>query len=365
MATPEATVDRVVAAPSWDRRVEEIRRVPEAHGRQEWRQVYAAIADRLYRPYLSPQFAYVEWREDYAADTFAEAYRWASQQTDGFRRVTTEDLTQAIREHPQTLLVFRTIIGYTSNELAYAVREVAERLDLPKVSGNRAKSIERGTVPTELQAKACAEAIVRLVEGRMWEEAPGDFQPKRQKPDTQEGWKSVRRFAEVGVPYEVFLHQRHYGGAFRTLLDATSSGRGNVLEEEVVDLLEEAEIPFIRTGSTNQSEVSRKFGLTVQPVPDFVVYKPPDTLQALIECKQTNDGGTARDKAARYTKLRGEAVRLGGAALIAVLDGLGWERVNDALGPVVQACDGRVFTLSTLSEMLEVQPLSGLAAGRP
>lgn len=149
------------------------------------------------------------------------------------------------------------------------------------------------------------------------------------------------------------------------MLDATSTGRGNVLEEEVVELLEGVEIAFIRTGSSNQAEVSQRFGLTVQPVPDFVVYKPPGTLQALIECKQTNDGGTARDKAARYTKLRGEAMRLGGVALIAVLDGLGWERVNDALGPVVKACDGRVFTLNTLAEMLEVQPLSGLAQTPP
>ena len=73
-----------------------------------------------------------------------------------------------------------------------------------------------------------------------------------------------------------------------------------------------------------------------------------------------NDGGTARDKAARFTNLRAEGMRLGGVPVFAVLGGLGWLRVNDTLGPVVAACDGRVFTLGTLTEMLGVAPISGL-----
>ncbi len=86
----------------------------------------------------------------------------------------------------------------------------------------------------------------------------------------------------------------------------------------------------------------------------------------MIECKQANDGGTARDKAARYRSLRTESIRLGGIPLFAVLDGLGWARINDALGPVVRDSDGRVFTLETLPEMLTVQPfpeLVGLVVG--
>ena len=84
------------------------------------------------------------------------------------------------------------------------------------------------------------------------------------------------------------------------------------------------------------------------------------TPNELVECKQTNDGGTARDKAARYGRLRDEATRLGGVALFAILDGFGWQRWNDALGPVVRDCDGRVFTLKTLRQILEVQPVVDL-----
>ena len=97
------------------------------------------------------------------------------------------------------------------------------------------------------------------------------------------------------------------------------------------------------------------------PAPDFVVFDPADdSLKAMLECKGTNNGGTARDKALRFNRLRTESVRLGGIPLIAVLGGIGWARINDALGPVVRDTDGRVFTLSTLSSMLEIAPFPAL-----
>ena len=46
--------------------------------------------------------------------------------------------------------------------------------------------------------------------------------------------------------------------------------------------------------------------------------------------------------------------------MIAVLGGMGWARINDALGPVVRNTEGRVFTLSTLDFLLEVVPFTGL-----
>jgi hypothetical protein len=99
----------------------------------------------------------------------------------------------------------------------------------------------------------------------------------------------------------------------------------------------------------------------VTPAPDFVVFDPrDDTLKAMLECKGSNNGGTARDKARRFSGLRDESVRLGGVPLIAVLSGIGWARINDALGPVVRDTDGRVFTLSTLNSMLEVAPFPSL-----
>jgi len=85
----------------------------------------------------------------------------------------------------------------------------------------------------------------------------------------------------------------------------------------------------------------------------------------MLECQLVNDDGTAREKALRFRTLRGESVRLGGIPLLAVLGGMGWARVNDTLGPVVRDTEGRVFTLSTLPQMLDVSPfpiLQGLVS---
>lgn len=360
MTELDATLRLVVDAGDWNDRVEAIRRIPERHGQREHGRAYAAVADALYRPHLSPQFAFVEWRDEYGHESFTDAYRLAAHETQDFQRVDPEHLADALRRSPTMLLVLRTIVGYTANELAAAARELAVEGSRRGITGARVKAIERGSRPGEEQARLLAETICRLVAGALWGEAPEHFLTKMEKPDTIEGWASVRRFAAEGVPYATFLHQRHYGGAFRTLLDATGAGRGDLLEAEVVQLLTGAGVPFLQTGAFHQGEIATRFDLTVRPAPDFVLYEPPGYVRAMIECKQANDGGTARDKAARFARLRTEAVRLGGVALFAVLDGLGWERVNDALGPVVRDCDGRVFTLKTLREMVQVHPLPSL-----
>ena len=160
--------------------------------------------------------------------------------------------------------------------------------------------------------------------------------------------------------YSPFSKTRYNGGAFRQLLYATSARRGDLLELPVVELFEDHGIPYVRTGAHNQAEIEERFGLTVRPAPDFVVFDERDSLRAILECKQANDGGTARDKAGRFATLRQEGMPLGGIPLFAVLDGLGWRRTRDALGPVVRDTDGRVFTLATMGEMAQAQPLPQL-----
>lgn len=184
---------------------------------------------------------------------------------------------------------------------------------------------------------------------------------KVEKPDTIKAWDSVRRYAAHGVPLAVLLHQRAYGGAFRQLLDATSTARGDLLEDPVEELFVAHRIPYVRTGAHNQAEIEARFGLTVRPAPDFVVFdNRNDALKTILECKVANDGGTARDKAARFRSLRAEANRLGGVPLFAVLGGLGWRRTADALGPVIRDTDGRTFGTATLSAMIDAEPFPGL-----
>jgi len=366
MARVEETVRTIVGAADWNQRVEAVRRIPERHGKQEQQAVYSAVAEKLYRPHLSANFAFVPRREHYEQATFSRAYERTVAATGRFRKVGVPELAGLLQEHPEALLVLRTVVGYTPKELSVATREAAKGKGARGVGEAQIKSIERGGRVGESSAQILAVTIDRLVSRQMWGTAPDGLRTKLDKVDTADGWESVRRMAAEGVPYDVFLHQRHMGGAFRQLLDAASEERGEMLEIAVRALFEERRIPFVQTGSHEQSEIADRFNLTMSPAPDFVVFEPPGILRAMLECKLTNDGGTARDKASRFDTLRKEGVRLGGVPVFALVDGLGWERINDALAPVVAHCDGRVFTLETLPEMLETQPfprLEGLGGG--
>ncbi len=353
-------VERVSAAASWNERIEEIRRVPELFGQAQHQAAYAAIASALYRPHLSAQFAYVQWRPDYELEGVKSSYDSAFLQTEAFTRVDPASLAEVLTVEPRTLRIFRLIVGYTTAEFAVAASQAAARLGVPRVRKAQVDAMEAGSAPAGDLSHACAGAIDLLMTGQLWEVAAGEFKSKLDKPDTADGWNTVRQFANQGVPYPVLLHQRHYGGPFRTLLDATSTVRGDALEVPFQTLLDAARVQYVRTGAHNQAEIADRFGLTVRPAPDFVIFEAPRTLRAIVECKQANDGGTARDKAARFATLRAEGTRLGGIPVFAILDGLGWQRVPDALGPVVRHTDGRVFSLETLDEIVTVEPFPTL-----
>ena len=365
MPTAHELAEAVAAAPSWNARVALVRRVPEEFGAAQHASVYAAIAERVYVPTLKPDFAYVHWREDYELGPLNAAYERARETTANFTGVGRDDLAGVLSDHPETLRVFRLLLGFTVSEFAETCTLVAGKFELPPVTKSAIGTMEEGRRDAGHVAETCATAI-DLVMTR----APELFPPtlegstlrlKIEKPDTAEGWDTVRRYATEGVPLSVFLHQRAYGGAFRQLLDATSSERGDLVEDAVEKLFIDEGIPYIRTGAHDQSATGERFGLTVRPAPDFVVFdNRSDTLRAILECKGASDGGTARDKAARFRALRTEAQRLGGVPLFAVLAGIGWRRTKDALGPVVRDTDGRTFTVATLAEMVTTEPLPDL-----
>lgn len=363
MPTISETVDSILSAPTWEERIARIRLVPQHHGTAEHAAIYAEVARVAYVPDLAPDFAFVHESDPFERRAFEEAYSAAAEATNWFLAVSPEQLAFVLERDPRTLLVFRNILGFTPQEFSYATQRAAADLGVKHLSKSKIESMERqGSRTTATQALVAAETINRAMDGRLFGEAPEGLKSKQNKPDTESGWASVREFASGGVPYALFLHQRHYGGAFRQLLDSTSSRRGDFIEDAVESLFDEHGIKHIRTGSHNQGDIEARFGLTVTPAPDFVVYDQNDTLRAILECKGANDGGTARDKALRFRKLQGESVRLNGVPLFAVLGGMGWARVNDTLGPVLRDTDGRAFTLSTLDEMLTVSPFRELSS---
>ena len=355
----EAVVAGVAAAP-WNARVALIRKIPEEFGKAQHQAVYAAVAKTVYVSDLAPDFAYVHWRDEYELKPIERAYEKSFALTTGFTAVDPVTLAAVMQAEPSTVRIFRLFLGFTIKELAASTLIVAEPMGASQVSESTIKSMEAGRGNNSAAARLLAATVDQAIHGKLFSKASGNLRSKTEKPDTAGGWATVRKYATENVPLPVFLHQRHYGGAFRQLLDATSGKRGDLLEDAVERLLTDEEILFLRTGSHNQAAIAADFGLTVKPAPDFVVYDKHKTLRAILECKQANDGGTARDKAARFAALRGEAIRLGGAPVFAVLAGLGWQRTNDTLGPVVRDTDGRVFTIWTLDAMMTVEPFAGL-----
>ena len=361
MPTPEETVDLIVHAPTWDERVARLRQIPQRHGTNEHPGIFAQIARQLYVPHLAPDYAYVHTADFYELPHFQVAYDKVATATSGFTDVTVSRLAEIIEAEPTVLLPLRVITGLIRSEFAASTKLVAEPLAVTPLSEGKVDSMERsGTTTSAEQARVAADTVDQIMRGVLFGEPTGNLKSKQDKPDTVDGWSTVREYAAQRVPYSVFLHQRHYGGAFRQLLDATSEKRGDLIEDAVEALFVAHRVPFIRTGSHNQAEIATRFEVTVQPAPDFVVYDESDTLRAMLECKGANDGGTARDKALRFGRLHEESVRLGGIPLVAVLGGLGWTRVNDTLGPVVRDCDGRVFSVANLPELLTVAPFPSL-----
>jgi hypothetical protein len=159
---------------------------------------------------------------------------------------------------PTTLLIFRLLLGFIPGEFANSTG----LLGSPKpISGARVKAIESGSgrplKPSE--AEQLSSVIDLAMRGDLFPAPVGVLRSKINKPDTIEAWKTVQRYATRNVPFPVFLHQRHYGGAFRQLLDATSSKRGDVLEDAVEDLFSANNILFVRTGSSKQRVIASKF----------------------------------------------------------------------------------------------------------
>src|SRR5262249_26343295 len=140
-------------------------------------------------------------------------YTATHQATDGFAKVAEDELAAVLTVDPRTLLVLRTIAGLTKEEFGHATALAAGPLGLPPVSAGKIDSMERRGVPASAgQVQVVARTLTRIMDGTLFGEPPGGLRSKQDKPDTHQGWASVRDYARGGVPFALFLHQRHYGG---------------------------------------------------------------------------------------------------------------------------------------------------------
>ncbi len=327
----------------------------------------AHAADLLVQGFLDhlrPSFHLIPKGDSMANEaSFIDAYASLADGTDNFARPDAESLAEVLRRTPAALAPIRMIVGLTQNELAVAVKLTDPHA---RVSGEALKKFERSPPPEQASQRHAqlATGIAHAVTAAMSREilavpssAAAHFHSKLDKRDTRDGWSSVRADS-AGVPYSALLYQRYVGGVWRQVQDAYSEVKGDaVLEYPLRDLLDEHAIPYhhTRPGASGARETAERYGMS--PGPDFVIPEESPTL--VVESKVGEDGGTVRDKAARIKNMASAADDKGMRAC-ALVDGKGWTERPAALLEVVVVTQGRTYTLSTLSHLLELPEVRAL-----
>ncbi len=171
------------------------------------------------------------------------------------------------------------------------------------------------------------------------------FIDRHDKFDTRHGWTNVCQCATNRVPYSTLLYERYLGRPFAHVVDALSERKADLIELPVQSLLVKHGIPHYRSKTIEKIP-------GFEQAPDFLI-PDRDTPRIVIEAKLAEDGGTARDKASRIERLS-RTTDSQGIALIAVIDGKGFFRINDVLAPILKVTRGLTFTLSTLDAMVQL-----------
>ena len=285
--------------------------------------------------------------------TFEKGYQALKRQTDSFAALTPENVLAAVREVPIAFIVFRCILGFSPPEWAHITTEMAG----VDVDQGAARSIDRkfrmnpltsaseGNGITAARIRAMIDAGVRTILQGAGTVAPSIVH-RLDKADTAKGQLNLQSIADLGAPYPVLLYERFLGRPYATHRDSVSELVGEVVEVAVKNVLSDAKISF---RETKRAERIPGF----DQAPDFIV---PDefTPVAVIEAKLTEDDGTARDKVARVQRLRTLRDAEGkDYTLIACIAGRGFKVRREDMRRLLQATDGKVFTLTTMHLLID------------
>jgi hypothetical protein len=182
------------------------------------------------------------------------------------------------------------------------------------------------------------------------EETDPDTIHRLDKADTCSGPVSLRHLANEGVPYPMLLYERFLGRPFAGHRDSVSELVGAAMENAVEERLRQAGISFRKTGRAERVE-------GFDQTPDFVI---PDEWnpRVVIEAKITEDDGTARDKVTRIQHLaeishRRQLEERPAFEVIACIDGRGFGVRRSDMQKLLEATQGKVFTLETLDHLIE------------
>jgi hypothetical protein len=287
---------------------------------------------------------------------FQQAYEVLKRHTAGFTAVEPDVVMEALQEDALAFIVLRAMLGFTPPELAY----VASQQSGVAVSQSFARSFDRRvrvkrqvlqSLPPASRKRvgAMASTACQLLSEGVAETTP-DMIHRLDKADTRSGAASLRHLASEGVPYAMLLYERFLGRPFAGHRDSVSGLVGEVMENAVEEGLRKSGISFRKTKRAERVE-------GFDQAPDFII---PDEWnpQVVIEAKITEDDGTARDKVTRIQHLA-EISRQRRSRdepyfqVVACIDGRGFGVRREDMRKLLEATQGKVFTLKTLDHLIE------------
>jgi hypothetical protein len=299
-------------------------------------------------------------------ETFQAAYEQLRINTNGFATLTVDRVWDALRAHAASWLVLRSVLGLSPPEW----QELANELGTEIIPSGWARNVDSkckvddkyfatDAGRTDLNHRRASIMIRAAVEAitDVASDAPDGLVHRLEKIDTKDGLGSLKYVSQHHVPYSVLLYERYLGRPFASHRDSVSELVGDVMESAIEARLTAARIPFRKTG-----RAERVPGF--EQAPDFF---SPDELSpsVIIEAKITGDDGTARDKVARVLRLaamRDDRLRAGQASfqVVACVDGRGFRVRREDMRQLITATHGKVFTASTLQDLVEWTDLAHL-----
>lgn len=296
---------------------------------------------------------------------FERGYEAIKKATSNFTEFTPNRIGSVVYEEPISLVVLRSILGFTPPEWAYIA---TQKTDI-EVTQGYARSLDRKIrmCPEKpLHEKGVAvQRVKALVEVAcdLAQKGPEGIQDQAvhrlDKADTANGLSSVRNAADFGIPYPVLLYERFLGRPFAGHRDSVSDLIGDSLEIAIEEKLHKAGISYRKT---KRAEKIKGFDQT----PDFIIpneFNP----QVVIEAKITEDDGTARDKVTRIQhlgqlSLQGTTPQNPKFEVIACIGGRGFGVRRADMQKMLLATRGKIFTLKTIDQMIPFSDLEKFAS---
>lgn len=288
---------------------------------------------------------------------FEGGYEALKRTTKGFSDLNPEPVVKLVLQTPITLIVLRAMLGFTPSEWAEAATENTDVV----VTQGAARGIDRNVrlFPTKPLRPAGVtgqrvQALVHsacklLMEGA--QEIDTALIHRLNKADTASGLASIGPLADMGVPYSMLLYERYLGRPFAGHRDSVSELVGDLVETAIEKLLTRHGISFRKT-----KRAERIAGF--EQAPDFII---PDEFnpQVIIEAKLAEDDGTARDKVTRVQHLHTMSMKDRTPEegpryeVIACIAGRGFKQRRQDMKKLLEATQGKVFTLQTIPDMVQ------------